>query len=136
MGSAPEQGMSRSKLGKRITSLVLAAAVLAPPPLMPDAGAEAAEARPAVPADYRGTGIVVALMRAPSSLHATRPVIIIRHDPIPPLMPEQMEMPFIAASAALFENLHPGDRIVFALKDTPDALLVVAIERAGRRAGE
>ena len=116
--------------------LLLAVATLAPPPLMPDAGAEAADARSAVPADYRGAGIVVALMPAPSSLHATRPVIIIHHDPMPPLMPETMDMPFIAASAALFANLHPGDRITFALKDTPDALLVVAIERAGRRAGE
>ena len=127
--------MSGSTLGKSVASLVLAVAALTPP-LMPDAGAEAADARPAVPADYRGTGVVVALMPAPSNLHATRPVIIIRHDPMPPLMPEQMDMPFIAAFTALFANLHPGDRIIFALKDTPDALLVVAIERAGGRPGE
>ena len=121
---------------QRLASLILAAAALAPAPLMPGAGAEAADARPAAPADYRGTGVVIALMPAPSSLHATRPVIIIHHDPIPPLMPEQMDMPFIAASPALFANLRAGDRITFALKDTPDALLVVAIERAGRRPGE
>jgi hypothetical protein len=47
-------------------------------------------------------------------------------------MPETMEMPFIAASAALFDGLHPGDRIAFALRDTPDALLVVGIERMAR----
>ena len=84
----------------------------------------------AVQADYRGTGVVIALLPAPSHLHATRPVIVIHHDPILPLMPETMDMPFIAASATLFANLRPGDRITFALRDTPDALLVVAIERA------
>jgi Cu/Ag efflux protein CusF len=92
-----------------------------------------AVAAPAVAADYQGTGVVVALIPAPSSLHATRPVIIIHHDPIPPLMPEEMDMPFLVASPALLANLRAGDRITFALKDTPDALLVVAIERAVRR---
>jgi Cu/Ag efflux protein CusF len=107
--------------GRRVVTLILAVAALA------------AAARLAAAADYRGTGVVVALMPAPSSLHATRPVIIIHHDPLPPLMPEEMDMPFLAASPALLANLRPGDRISFALKDTPDALLVVAIERAVRR---
>ena len=79
--------------------------------------------------DYRGTGVVEALLRPPSHLHATRPVIVIRHDPIPPLMNEEMSMPFIAASTALLEGLRPGDRIRFGLQDTPDALLVVTVER-------
>jgi hypothetical protein len=110
---------------------VAALALLLPGPCQ---GAQGAGAPPAVRADYHGTGVVIALMPPPSSLHATRPVIIIHHSPIPPLMPEEMDMPFIAASVALFENLHPGDRITFALKDTSDALLVVAIERVGARA--
>lgn len=80
-------------------------------------------------ADYRGTGSVVATLPAPSALHATRPVIIIQHDPIPDLMDEAMAMPFIAASAELFESLEPGDRIAFGLQATPDALLVVWIKR-------
>ena len=82
-------------------------------------------------AEFRGTGVVVALLAPPSSLHATRPVIVIHHDPIVPLMPERMDMPFLAASAALFANLRAGDRIAFTLRDTADALLVVRIERLG-----
>jgi hypothetical protein len=80
-------------------------------------------------ADYHGTGTVVALLPAPSSLHATRPVIIIHHDPIANLMAESMSMPFIAASTALFQGFRPGDRIAFGLQETPDALLVIWIER-------
>ena len=83
------------------------------------------------PAELHGTGVVVALLPPPSALHATRPVIVIHHDPILPLMPEAMDMPFLAGSTALFANVKVGDRIVFTLRETPDALLVVAIERAG-----
>ena len=78
--------------------------------------------------DYLGTGVVVALLPPPSTLHATRPVIIIRHDPIPGLMDESMSMPFVAASASLLEGVHPGDRIAFGLKGAPGALLVVSVE--------
>ncbi len=88
----------------------------------------ASQAAPAAKPDWRGTGTVVAVLPPPSSLHATRPVIIIHHGPIHGLMEETMEMPFIAASAGLFAGLHPGDRIAFGLRDTPDALLVVSIE--------
>jgi Cu/Ag efflux protein CusF len=83
----------------------------------------------AVKPDYRGTGVVLAILPPPSDLHATRPVIVIEHEPIAGLMDEKMSMPFIAASTALFAGLHRGDRIAFGLKDTPDALLVVVIER-------
>jgi len=31
---------------------------------------------------YHGTGTVLALLPPPSDLHATRPVIVIEHDPI------------------------------------------------------
>lgn len=79
--------------------------------------------------DYRGTGVVVELLPPPSGLHPTRPVIIIHHDPLPGLMEEAMAMPFLAASTHLFGNLRPGDRIAFGLKETPDALLVVSLER-------
>ena len=81
--------------------------------------------------DWRGTGVVLAVLPPPSSLHATRPVIVIEHEPIPPLMNEHMSMPFIAASVELFRNLKVGDRIAFGLKETPDALLVIEIKRLG-----
>jgi len=79
--------------------------------------------------NYRGTGTVLVILPPPSDLHATRPVIVIEHEPIVGLMAERMAMPFIAASTTLFEGLRPGDRIAFGLQDTPGALLVVTIER-------
>ena len=82
---------------------------------------------------YRGTGVVLALLPPPSDLHMTRPVIVIEHDPIAGLMAEHMAMPFLAASTRLFEGLHQGDRIVFGLQDTSDALLVVTVERLPAR---
>jgi Cu/Ag efflux protein CusF len=88
-----------------------------------------ASAQPARP-DWRGTGVVVALLPPPSDLHASRPVIVLRHEAIPGLMAETMVMPFIAASVALFDGLRPGDAVAFGLKETSDALLVISIERA------
>ncbi len=85
--------------------------------------------------DYRATGVVVALIPPPSALHATRPVIVIYHDQVPGLMDEAMSMPFIAASTKLFEGVRPGDRIAFGMKVTPDALLVVSIERLTAASG-
>ena len=95
------------------------------------AAAQPGRASPASPVkpDYRGTGIVLAILPPPSDLHATRPVIVIDHEPIAGLMDEKMSMPFIAASTGLFQGLRPGDRIAFGLKDTADALLVVVVER-------
>src|SRR2546421_4362497 len=102
------------------------------PPALAAARAPAAPQGPATARpDWRGTGVVVAILPPPSSLHATRPVIIIRHDPIRGLMDETMDMPFLAASMDLFGDLRPGDRVAFGLKDVPDALLVVSIERLG-----
>jgi hypothetical protein len=83
----------------------------------------------AQPVRWRGIGTIVALLPAPSSVHATRPVIVIEHEPIAGLMEERMSMPFIAASADLFRGLSAGDRVAFGLADTPDALLVVSLER-------
>jgi Cu/Ag efflux protein CusF len=95
--------------------------------------AGSAVAQPAKPEtgtpDWRGTGTVLKVLPPPSELHATRPVIIIQHDPIPGLMAESMAMPFLAASSRLFRGLRAGDRITFGLKDVPDALLVISIER-------
>ena len=91
-----------------------------------------AQAPAAAKPDYRGTGVVVAILPPPSSLHATRPVIIIHHDPILGLMDETMDMPFIAASTDLFRDLKAGDRIAFGLQDVPGALLVVIVERLRR----
>lgn len=92
--------------------------------------AASAGGQPAV--EYRGTGVVIALMPAPSSLHATRAVIVLQHQPIAGLMEEEMSMPFIAASADLFRDLKPGDRVAFVLRDVPGALVVVALQRLGR----
>jgi len=98
------------------------------------AGAEAQPAREgAAKADYRGTGVVLAILPPPSSLHATRPVIVIDHEAIAGLMNEKMSMPFIAASTTLFQGLTPGDHIAFGLKDTPGALLVITVDRLPRR---
>lgn len=84
------------------------------------------------PAEYRGTGVVVALMPAPSSLHPTRPVIVLQHQPIPGLMDEEMSMPFIASSPDLLRDLKPGDPVTFVLRDTPGALLVISLRRLPR----
>ena len=77
------------------------------------------------PPDYQGTGVIVSLHPPPSTLHPTRPVVVLDHEPIVGLMDEKMVMPFLAASTALFKDLKPGDRVDFGLKSTPDALLVI-----------
>jgi len=45
-----------------------------------------AAAQPATPEaakpDWRGTGVILKLLPPPSDLHATRPVIVLQHDPI------------------------------------------------------
>ena len=109
-----------------LTALTL---ILAPLPLAvaqtPKAGASH---------EWRGNGVVLAVLPPPSDLHPTQPVIVIEHQPIAGLMDEAMAMPFLVASTSLFAGLKAGDRIAFVLRDVPNALLVVAIERlpAGR----
>ena len=88
-----------------------------------------AGAQPARP-DWKGTGVILKMLPPPSDLHATRPVIVLQHEPIPGLMEESMTMPFIAASTALFKHHHTGERVRFGLKEAPDALLVISIEKA------
>ena len=77
--------------------------------------------------DYQGTGVIVGLHPPPSSLHSTRPVVVLKHEPIVGLMDERMEMPFIAESTELFKGLRAGDRVEFGLKSTTDALLVISL---------
>jgi hypothetical protein len=89
----------------------------------------AARAQPAPPARWRGTGVVLALLPPPSSLHATRPVVLLEHEAIPGLMDERMSMPFIAASADLLRGVAVGDHVRFVLQETSDALLVISLER-------
>jgi Cu/Ag efflux protein CusF len=79
--------------------------------------------------DYQGTGVIIGIHPPPSALHPTRPVIVLRHDPIVGLMDESMTMPFIAASTDLFQGVKAGDRVTFGLKSTEDALLVISVQR-------
>jgi Cu/Ag efflux protein CusF len=72
--------------------------------------------------------VIVSLLPPPSSLHATRPVIVLRHDPIVGLMDEAMEHPFIVASTDLFKGFKAGDRVAFGMTTTPDALLVISLK--------
>jgi Cu/Ag efflux protein CusF len=113
----------------RVSLAALACVVLL---AMAGAAAEAQSVGGRAPAprpDWRGTGVVMAILPPPSSLHESRPVIVIDHDPIAGLMNEKMSMPFIAASLDLFAGLKVGDHIAFGLKDVPGALLVVTVER-------
>jgi len=110
-------------LSRRLATLLLIALAAGP------AGAQPARPQSAKP-DWRGTGIILKMLPPPSDLHATRPVIVLQHDPIPGLMEESMTMPFIAASTALFRDHHAGEHVTFGLKEVPDALLVISIEKA------
>jgi Cu/Ag efflux protein CusF len=78
---------------------------------------------------WKSAATIVALMPPPSALHATRPVVILDHEPIPGLMEEKMSMAFVAASTDLFRGLSPGDHVTFELEDVPGALLVVTLAR-------
>ncbi len=113
------------RVARRLTGLVLLVALAAP--------AAAQPARPAAPkADWHGSAVVLAILPPPSDLHATRPVIVLQHEAIPGLMEQAMAMPFLVTSPALFEGIRPGDRITFGLREVPDALLVISIERVSR----
>ena len=111
-------------MSRRLALPAALALVLAP--LTP---AAAQAPRTGAAREWHGTGVALAVLPPPSDLHATRPVIVIQHEAIPGLMEEAMAMPFLVASTTLFEGLKNGDRIAFTLRDVPDALLVIAIER-------
>ena len=114
-----------ARLVDQLAAVVLILALVAP--------AAAQAPRAGTPPEYRGNGVVLAVLPPPSDLHPTRPVIVIQHEAIAGLMDEAMAMPFLVASPSLFEGLKAGDRIAFVLRDVPDALLVVAIERLPAR---
>jgi Cu/Ag efflux protein CusF len=80
------------------------------------------------PGVYQGTGVVLAVLPAPSPFDAKRPVIVLRHDPIPDLMDKGMTHPFIVRSEKLLRGIGPGMQVRFTLKDTPGALLVVRLQ--------
>ena len=81
------------------------------------------------PGVYHGFGVVVEVVPAPSQLDATRPVVVLRHEPIKDLMDEGMTHPFLVRSERLLRGITPGTRVRFTLKDTPGALLVVRLEK-------
>lgn len=54
--------------------------------------------------------------------------VVIRHETIPGLM-EGHSMDFFVESRALLDGIKPGDRVRFRLKSTPNALLVVSLEK-------
>ncbi len=82
----------------------------------------------AVPGIYHGTGVVLAVLPAPSQLDAERDVVILQHDPIADLMDKKMTHPFLVQSRTLLRGIMPGTRVRFTLKDTPGALLLVRLE--------
>ncbi|HET7341984.1 MAG TPA: copper-binding protein [Methylomirabilota bacterium] len=107
--------------GRVVLALGMLALAAAPAGAQPRASADRA--------DWRGTGVVLKVLPPPSELHATRPVIVIQHEPIAGLMDDAMAMPFIAASTALFQGLRAGDHVAFGLRETPGALLVISIQK-------
>ncbi len=54
--------------------------------------------------------------------------VVIRHETIPGLM-EGHSMDFFLESKTLLDGVKPGDRVRFLLKSTPNALLVVRLEK-------
>ncbi len=80
------------------------------------------------PGVYQGTGMVLAVIAAPSPLDPERPIIILQHEPIPDLMDKGMTHPFLVRSPRLLRGIAPGAHVRFTLKDTPGALLVVHLE--------
>ena len=80
------------------------------------------------PGVYHGSGMVLAVLPAPSALDAERPAIILQHDPIPDLMDKGMVHPFLVRWPKVLRGIPAGTRVRFTLKDTPGALLVVHLE--------
>ena len=58
-------------------------------------------------------------------------MILVRHDKVPGLMDEMKSMKFIVESRRLLDQaqLRSGDRVRFTLRQTPDKLLLVEIQR-------
>lgn len=58
-------------------------------------------------------------------------MILVRHDKVPGLMDEMKSMMFMVESRQLLDQaqLRTGDRVRFTLRQTPDKLLLVEIQR-------
>jgi Cu/Ag efflux protein CusF len=72
---------------------------------------------------YRVTGIFQS--RAGDTL------ILVRHEAVPGLMEEMSSMAFFVESKDLLDraDLRPGDRVRFTIRQVPDRLLVVEIQK-------
>lgn len=62
-------------------------------------------------------------------------MILVRHDAVPGLMDEMSSMAFFAESKELLDRaaLKPGDRVRFTIKQLPDKLLVVRLQKLNER---
>lgn len=60
-------------------------------------------------------------------------MILVKHDAVPGLMEEMGAMAFIVESKALLDRagLVPGDRVRFTVRQVPDKLVVVEIQKIG-----
>ncbi len=58
-------------------------------------------------------------------------MILVRHDAVPGLMEEMNSMAFFVESKDLLDraDLNPGDRVRFTIRQVPDRLLVVEIQK-------
>ena len=58
-------------------------------------------------------------------------MILVRHDRVPGLMDEMTSMAFFAESKELLDRaaIHPGDRVRFTIRQLPDKLLIVEIQK-------
>lgn len=58
-------------------------------------------------------------------------MILVRHEAVPGLMDEMSSMAFFVESKELLDraDLKPGDRVRFTIRQVPDRLLVVEIQK-------
>jgi len=72
---------------------------------------------------YRVTGIFQG--------RASATLILVRHEAVPGLMEEMSSMAFFVESKDLLDraDLRPGDRVRFTIRQVPDRLLVVEIQK-------
>ncbi|MEN3335458.1 MAG: hypothetical protein V7641_4823 [Blastocatellia bacterium] len=70
---------------------------------------------------YHGVGVV-------ESVGGQRTTVQINHEDIQDLMPA-MSMPFEVQSPALLDEITPGDRISFTIRETPHGLVIIEIRK-------
>ena len=58
-------------------------------------------------------------------------MILVKHEAVPGLMPEMGSMVLVAASPAMLDRaaLRPGDRVRFTVRQLPDRLLIVDVQK-------